>query len=651
VSTGDYSDHQAFVDEIGSMIMEPKPEKAQANGHGKASSASATLPTDEAVLRKCRDAGNAQKFIALYDFGDLSGYGGDDSRADLALARILGFWTQDAWQVERLISGSALGQREKWRRRRDYRERTIRRALDGLTETYQWPTDQGVTGVTDYIGSDSSDTLEVVRFARLDPPPPREFVMPGLVPRSYPTTLFGWGGTAKSLLAALLAMSVAGGRPKFLGRDVTVHGPTLFVDFELDGVEQHRRILQLAAGLKMEVPDDFLYVSALGAHTPDAIKFALALCKKHDVVLVVLDSLGKALVGDMLAAKDVIGFHNTFIAPFQNQGVTPVLVDHQARQQPGEGYQSKGAYGSAYKEHLSRSLIQVEAGDRSAEQGVLNVRLRHKKSNFAPLEEPFDVALTFSDDVIVATTRELTAQDKAQEQTLNGTDRVLAALEDGPLFPDEIADVTGLKLGTVKNKLVALKKAGRVVSTGQIRNQSEQVSLVSLIYKGSDTYESVANFFQDPPDWLPGQLEKYRERPELHFRSLCMTVAAKVLDNGDRWEEVKEEVERELAKLEAGGVTRVTNIDEGEPYEVYVGRGKRRAGLKKSKWHNPYVVDKHGTRKECVEWYERDFRAGDLGVGWDDLPEIRGKVLGCHCKPKPCHGDVLVRLVEEGTQG
>jgi predicted RNA methylase len=29
------------------------------------------------------------------------------------------------------------------------------------------------------------------------------------------------------------------------------------------------------------------------------------------------------------------------------------------------------------------------------------------------------------------------------------------------------------------------------------------------------------------------------------------------------------------------------------------------------------------------------------------LPELVGKRLGCHCKPLPCHGDVLIKLLEE----
>lgn len=29
------------------------------------------------------------------------------------------------------------------------------------------------------------------------------------------------------------------------------------------------------------------------------------------------------------------------------------------------------------------------------------------------------------------------------------------------------------------------------------------------------------------------------------------------------------------------------------------------------------------------------------------LPELKGKTLGCWCKPYPCHGDVLVELLNE----
>lgn len=286
------------------------------------------------------------------------------------------------------------------------------------------------------------------------------------------------------------------------------------------------------------------------------MEFALSACEEHQAVMVVLDSLGPAMVGDMSAARDVIEFHNRYIAPFKALGATPLLIDHQARQQSGEGYQSKGAFGSAYKEHLSRSLIQVEAGDRNAELGTLSVRLRHKKTNFGALADPFDVSLSFSDETIIASTRDLTPADLAREATLNAEDRVVAALEDGPAYPDEISEATGLARGTVKNKITALKKAGRVETNGEIRGQMEQVRLVAPRHrpiKGSaasaapDT-STVAGLFAHPPEWLVRQLEVYREDPDRHLRPLCAAVAAVVLGDGIRGDEVRAEVERILGE-------------------------------------------------------------------------------------------------------
>jgi hypothetical protein len=577
------SKDQDLIDKLATWMQAPDAEAAQTNGH---STPGSTTPSDEAVIEKCRAAENAAKFSDLYDAGDVDRYhGGDDSVADLALLGILAFWTQDEAQLERLFSLSALGRRGKWRDRPDYRRRTITKALpEPGDEVYDWSRERGGTaarplkkgaastangsGPADLpykgesirsAGDGARPKLSLVRFAQREAPPAREFIVPDLIPRYHPTTLYGWGGTAKSLIAALLSMNVAGGREKFFGRDIAVHGPVMYIDFELDADEQHRRVMQLATGMKMEVPDGFLYVSTLGVRTHEAVEFALSACEEHKAVMVVLDSLGPAMVGDMAAAKDVIEFHNCYIAPFKAVGATPLLVDHQARQQAGEGYQSKGAFGSAYKEHLSRSLIQVEAGDRSAELGTLNVRLRHKKTNFGTLVDPFDVSLSFSDEMIVASTRDLTPADRAQETTLNAEDRVVAALEDGAAYPDEITEVTGLARSTVKNKINALKKAGRVETTGEIRGQMEQVQLVDSrtrpikekSAKSTPDTSTVAGLLSDPPRWLITQLGVYREDPQKHIEPLCAAVAAVVLGDGLRWEEVREEVEGELERQEA----------------------------------------------------------------------------------------------------
>lgn len=83
-------------------------------------------------------------------------------------------------------------------------------------------------------------------------------------------------------------------------------------------------------------------------------------------------------------------------------------------------------------------------------------------------------------------------------------------------------------------------------------------------------------------------------------------------------------------------------------FDIYVGR--KYQDMAASKWANPYVIGKDGTRAEVIAKYETYLRANeDLMAA---LPELEGKVLGCWCKDTApgdvaCHGDVLVRLLDQ----
>jgi len=95
------------------------------------------LSDEEIISLACNEKGPAgEKFRNLYMTGDASDYGDDDSSADMALMNKLAFYSKDPLQLERLFSNSALGQREKWVKRADYRQRTIQAALEFVKETY-----------------------------------------------------------------------------------------------------------------------------------------------------------------------------------------------------------------------------------------------------------------------------------------------------------------------------------------------------------------------------------------------------------------------------------------------------------------------------------------------------------------------------------
>lgn len=89
-------------------------------------------------------------------------------------------------------------------------------------------------------------------------------------------------------------------------------------------------------------------------------------------------------------------------------------------------------------------------------------------------------------------------------------------------------------------------------------------------------------------------------------------------------------------------MARVVNLRR-EKYDVYIGRP--------GPWGNPFHIGRHGTRDQAVEQFEFEFRQR-LAANPElrsQLMELKGKRLGCYCAPRRCHGDVLVKLIDEMT--
>jgi hypothetical protein len=74
-----------------------------------------------------------------------------------------------------------------------------------------------------------------------------------------------------------------------------------------------------------------------------------------------------------------------------------------------------------------------------------------------------------------------------------------------------------------------------------------------------------------------------------------------------------------------------------EKYDVYIGRP--------SKWGNPFEIGKDGTREEVIDKYRRYIETNPELL--NSIDELDGKKLGCWCRPKKCHGDVLVSILNE----
>jgi len=87
-------------------------------------------------------------------------------------------------------------------------------------------------------------------------------------------------------------------------------------------------------------------------------------------------------------------------------------------------------------------------------------------------------------------------------------------------------------------------------------------------------------------------------------------------------------------------ITTVVHVKKSD-YDVYVGRP--------SKWGNPFVIGKDGNRDEVIEKF-RNYILSKPDLIEAVKKELKGKKLGCWCKPdQACHGDVLAEIANDST--
>ena len=90
--------------------------------------------------------------------------------------------------------------------------------------------------------------------------------------------------------------------------------------------------------------------------------------------------------------------------------------------------------------------------------------------------------------------------------------------------------------------------------------------------------------------------------------------------------------------------TKVVNI-RNHKYDVYIGRaGRGQDGY----FGNPFALKADEARGSSLEKYRKYFNNR-----LETDPEFRrrilalkGKTLGCFCKPHPCHGDIIAEYVD-----
>ena len=83
---------------------------------------------------------------------------------------------------------------------------------------------------------------------------------------------------------------------------------------------------------------------------------------------------------------------------------------------------------------------------------------------------------------------------------------------------------------------------------------------------------------------------------------------------------------------------RVVRISDRIPGAVIVDRT--------SQWGNPFVIGKDGNRDEVCDRFEA-YAKKRVAEDPEWIKPLVGKDLACHCAPKRCHAQTLLRLASD----
>jgi len=307
--------------------------------------------------------------------------------------------------------------------------------------------------------------------------------------KGHANTWYGAGGVAKSLLAMHQGITIASPNFDYWHGFAVKTVPVMYLDFELDADEQHRRALELCRGMGLDdVPSNFYYTQATDIPPHEAFAQALEQCVDLGVQFVIVDSVGFALEGDSEGSRDVLAWFRECIRPFSSAGMGTNLIDHQAKIVKGERYSDKEAFGSVYKTNSVRSAFQVHG---SSEDGILTATFTHKKNNLGWKEDPFSLEVVFGEKggkkSITVTRLSQAAPTPDKEPTKK--EMVLWAFEElGEGTAENIHAHTGIPLKTVRNAISSLKQDGELKESGlKDANGSKMLFPRSRATKGMGT--------------------------------------------------------------------------------------------------------------------------------------------------------------------
>ncbi len=274
---------------------------------------------------------------------------------------------------------------------------------------------------------------EVVNLKTYNRPPKINYLEDPLILEGIPNIIYGEGGSCKSLLALYLSGLIS-----------VLHDlPVLYLDWETEEEEMRRRMWQLFGA---QQPERVFYKRCYFPLNQSAEKIK-EVVDKEQIKMVIVDSLGGALGGELIEASGAITFFNSL----RSLKATSLIISHVAKSN------SQTPYGSVYFYNLGRNIWEVKK--REIENEV-RVALYHKKSNFTSLASPVGYSIKFEQENIFVSRQDLIIKEMSEE--IPDLEKIMSILKSSsiPLSFKEVASRAGRPMETIRIRLSELKRKG-----------------------------------------------------------------------------------------------------------------------------------------------------------------------------------------------
>ena len=290
----------------------------------------------------------------------------------------------------------------------------------------------------------------MVKVGGKPPATGKEWTIFPIVEKNQPTTIYGPGASAKSLMAAycvcLVQFNVAGVYNWFPGE----RGNCLYLDWEGSEDDYRRRVWALKQGMGVDTADETFY-RPMAQPLVNDIYAVQQLVFENKIAFVVVDSQ-MAASGLTL---DQAGAGTQYYNALRSLKCTTLTIDHENRTDwKAPAGDSVGPYGTVVKYNRARSIFQIRKSQNPGDT-FMEISLVHRKHNEGKLMKPFGLRFNFEGDPLDMVT--VTTCDLSQNETLaiNLTlaERLKNVLRRGPLSVKELNENTGIAEDRIRPEL------------------------------------------------------------------------------------------------------------------------------------------------------------------------------------------------------